>query len=40
MNKEKDDAIKVQEFEKAAGLRDKINVEKEKLRKRKRKMGK
>jgi ATP-dependent Clp protease ATP-binding subunit ClpC len=31
MNKEKDDAIKVQDFEKAAGLRDKINVEKEKL---------
>ncbi len=30
MNKEKDDAIKVQDFEKAAGLRDKINVEKEK----------
>ena len=33
MNKEKDDAIKVQDFEKAAGLRDKINIEKEKLQK-------
>ena len=37
MNKEKDDAIKVQDFEKAAGLRDKINVEKEKLQKEKEK---
>ena len=37
MNKEKDDAIKVQDFEKAASLRDKINVEKEKLQKEKEK---
>ena len=37
MNKEKDDAIKVQDFEKAAGLRDKIKVEKEKLQKEKEK---
>ena len=37
MNKEKDDAIKVQDFEKAAGLRDKINIEKEKLQKEKEK---
>ena len=37
MNKEKDDAIKVQDFEKAAGLRDKINVEKEKLQQEKEK---
>ena len=37
INKEKDDAIKVQDFEKAAGLRDKINVEKEKLQKEKEK---
>ena len=37
MNNEKDDAIKVQDFEKAAGLRDKINVEKEKLQKEKEK---
>ena len=37
MNKEKDDAIKVQDFEKAASLRDKINVEKEKLKKEKEK---
>ena len=37
MNKEKDDAIKVQDFEKAAGLRDKITVEKEKLQKEKEK---
>lgn len=37
MNKEKDEAIKVQDFEKAAGLRDKINVEKEKLQKEKEK---
>ncbi len=37
MNKEKDDTIKVQDFEKAASLRDKINVEKEKLQKEKEK---
>ena len=37
MNKEKDDAIRVQDFEKAAGLRDKIKVEKEKLQKEKEK---
>ena len=37
MNKEKNDAIKVQDFEKAATLRDKINVEKEQLQKEKEK---
>ena len=37
MDKEKDDAIKVQDFEKAANLRDKIKVEKEKLQKEKEK---
>ena len=37
MNKEKDEDIKVQDFEKAEGLRDKIKVEKEKLQKEKEK---
>ncbi len=37
MNKEKEDSIRVQDFEKAAGLRDKIKEEKDKLQKEKEK---
>ena len=37
MNKEKEDSIRVQDFEKAAGLRDKIKEEKDKLKKEKEK---
>ena len=37
INKEKEEAIRVQDFEKAAMLRDKVNAEKEKLEKEKKK---
>ena len=37
INKEKEEAIRVQDFEKAASLRDKVNAEKEKLEKEKKK---
>ena len=37
INKEKEEAIRVQDFEKAATLRDKVNAEKEKLEKEKKK---
>src|SRR5699024_3345023 len=37
INREKEEAIRVQDFEKAATLRDKVNAEKEKLEKEKKK---